>query len=408
MGIAISLFLSLFILPSLLPENLQSTREQINPTYSLSCYKSRKNAFKVFSLWIFFILLSFSMFFLVTFETDVRRLDGINSQLKADEENFKKIWGKNTMAAATTSSTDLSTAMRKIDILTINSLEEKIDNIQSLSQIWPSISSRKTNGSHWIEFWKSGNENKLKHLLISEGERFSFTEDAFAPFFSNLYKISYPDDKNFLSGSFNTIASRFIIYKHKQWHVSMFFPDTVENITTMKQLAAPIGGIDIISPGSFGSYISEIIIKDALKIGIISIILTILLALICLKNILKLCAAFLPVISGLAAIFPVFLIFNTPLNTVSCVASIIVTGLAIDYGIFSVSACTSKDPIFSKDAFSALSFSLISTFIGASALLFADHPALFSVGLVVSTGVLVAYLTAVFVTPALISYFTKK
>ena len=408
MGIAISLLLSIYILPSLLPENLQKENKAQNSAYSLTCYKTKKNALTALFLWLFFILLSISMFFLVNFESDIRKLDGINSQQKADEEIFKSIWGKNTMAAATTKSDNLSTAMRKIDILTTIAIGEKINNIQSLSQIWPSLASRKLNGSVWIKFWKSGNEQNLKNLLITEGRKFSFSDDAFSPFFENLYKINYPSDKTFITGSFSTIAGRFINYKNKQWHVTMFFPDTMQNVKKMKQIASQIGNIDIISPGTFGSYISKIIINDALKIGFISIILTILLALICLKNFQELAAAFLPVISGLAAIFPAFIIFNTPINTVSCVASIIVTGLAIDYGIFSVSACKKKDTLFSKDAFSALSLSLISTVIGSSALLFADHPALFSVGLVVSSGVLVAYLTAVFITPALLTYTSSK
>jgi len=400
-GIAISLLISLYILPSLLPEG--KSNFSLHNNFKVSKYKNINLSYKALAIWCAFIVISISLIYVVKIEPDIRKLDGINTSLLKDEESFKKIWGKNTMAAATTKSKNLTDAMYKIDMLTRLALKEKIQNIQSLSTVWPSLIMRKQNAKKWDVFWKSGNANELQRFLISEGNKFSFSKNAFNPFFNNLYKHSFTDDKQFIFGAFKTIAGRFINLKDNQYHVTLFFPDSRKYVLKMKKFAKKIGGIDIISPGTFGTYISATIINDAMRIGFIAIALTLILALICLKNFTHLCAAFLPVISGLSAIFPVFWITNTPVNAVSCVAAIIVTGLAIDYGIFSVSACERQDNNFSKDAFLALTLSLITTFIGSSALLFACHPALFSVGLVVSAGVLTAYLTAIFITPAVLT-----
>jgi predicted exporter len=82
------------------------------------------------------------------------------------------------------------------------------------------------------------------------------------------------------------------------------------------------------------------------------------------------------------------------------VAAIVVAGLAIDYGIFAVTALERNDSGFSSDAFSALTLSMLTTLAGAGALLWAEHPALKTVGLVVCSGVAAAYLAAILLLPA--------
>jgi len=48
----------------------------------------------------------------------------------------------------------------------------------------------------------------------------------------------------------------------------------------------------------------------------------------------------------------------------------------------------------------AVSLSAATTFVGAGVLLFAEHPALFSIGITLVIGVLAGYLSSVFVIPA--------
>ena len=399
-GIAFSLLLAIYILPKLIPET--NKKQILRLTGQISQPKQiHLNKSIIFMvIWLLLILSAIISIKFVKYESDLKKMDGINLQLKQDESKFHKIWGKNTLAAVSIVKKDLSKALQICDEIYTKAKHAKITSLQSISEIWPSIDTRKKNAKYWNQFWSSGKELKLRNLLKQNGQKFGFSDQAFAPFFNGLYTHGFPEDKLLLSDSFKNISTRFLNYKNKKYRVTLFFADTPSNLKKIKIITSNFKNTEIISPSTFGQYISHEIINNAMTTAIISLILITLLASVCLKNFFKVLIAFIPVISGIFAIFPVFLLFNTPINAISCVAVIIITGLAIDYGIFAVSACDSNSSSFSKDAFAALTLSVISTFIGASALLFANHPALFSIGLVVSSGVLVAYFSAVYISPA--------
>ena len=407
-GIAFSLLLSIYILPKLIPET--NNKHILRLTGQIAQPKKihLNKAILFMIIWLLLIFSAIISIKFVKYESDLKKMDGINKQLKQDESLFHKIWGRNTLAAVSIVKKDLSKALEINDQIYTEAKQAKITSLQSISEIWPSLITRKKNAEYWNKFWNSGNELKLHNLLKQNGQKFGFSDQAFAPFFNGLYTHNFPQDKLLLSDSFKNISTLFLNYKNSKYRVTLFFADTPSNLSKIKIITSNFKNTEIISPSTFGQYISHEIISNAITTAIISLILITLLASICLKNFFKVLIAFIPVISGIFAIFPVFLSFNTPVNAISCVAVIIITGLAIDYGIFSVSACDSNSPGFSKDAFAALTLSVISTFIGASALLFANHPALFSIGLVVSSGVIVAYLSAVYISPAAYKLFLAR
>jgi predicted exporter len=99
--------------------------------------------------------------------------------------------------------------------------------------------------------------------------------------------------------------------------------------------------------------------------------------------------------------FPAHMLFGLKLNAIGLVAMIVVTGLAVDYGIFAVSAINKKNAKFASHAVTSLTMSMFTTAIGSGALLFASHPGLQTVGLVVTVGVVAAWGSAIFAVPAL-------
>ena len=79
---------------------------------------------------------------------------------------------------------------------------------------------------------------------------------------------------------------------------------------------------------------------------------------------------------------------------------IMVIGLCVDYGIFSVCA---HEAGTTETTRKAVSIWAISSSIGFGVLAFAGHPALSSLGTTVLVGIGVAWPTAIWVTPALLS-----
>ena len=85
------------------------------------------------------------------------------------------------------------------------------------------------------------------------------------------------------------------------------------------------------------------------------------------------------------------------LNLFNVVASILIIGLGVDYGIFMVCHGQQEQDLASARA---VLVSGLTTLVGFGALVLAEHPALHSIGLTVLLGISAAVPTAVLVIPA--------
>lgn len=403
-GIVLSLLFALICLPPLMPAKKS---EVISASFFKFPTPDHKAAAKTLLLWVSLSAVAMAAIVFTGFESDIRKLDGISRQLKNDEAEFKAIWGENSQAAISVVAEDFETAMQKQDKIAKYAQKREIPGFQSLSLIWPSLQTREKNIKNWNRYWKSGKEKEFRKNLIKTGHIYSFSESAFNPFFDKLYQHDLQDNLS-PNPALKLLTGKFINFEKNQVRVTAFFDDIPDSVAEIKKYSASIPGTQVISPKSFGSYISTRIITDAVRIAVIALCLVLILAYLCLRNIAKTAVALLPVISAIIIIIPIFALLGMKINAVALVACIVVTGLAIDYGIFAVSVCEKGEKVFSKDAFTALTLSVLSTAIGAAALLWAGHPALRSVGLVISSGVLAGYLCAVFVSPALYKLICEK
>ena len=400
-GIALSLLFSIVILPIIIPEGKMKSVIDISLPHF-----SAKGARNIISIWLLFVICSAGGLFFIELDLDVRNLDGVGVKLKQDEARFREIWGENQQAAITFLRDDLESGMQKQDQVAEFAKNVELPGFQSLSLIWPSLVTRRGNSSFWDKYWKNKNEDLFRNNFAIIGEKYSFSKSAFNPFLNKLYKHDF--SKNILTdSSFELFAKKFINYEGDKIRVTSFFDDDIKVVNKVKKDLAKIDGCKLISPKSFGYYISEQIISDALYIAAIALSLIAIFAYFCLRNLRNSLVALVPVISATLITMPLFMILGLKINAVALVAAIVVTGLAIDYGIFSVSACVKNEERFSKDAFTALTLSMLSTAIGAAALLWAGHPALRTVGLVISSGVFAGYFAAVFVSPALYKLMRK-
>ena len=396
-GIAVSLLLSLTCLPAVLPSGSQKKMRILQ--WAFPAY-TRMHGRKVFSAWVVLAIAAGAAYFKVHFEPDIRKLDGADNILKQQQQQFEKIWGNSMQAAVTVTGTDTESVMQIHDKLKEFASENKVSGYQSLSALWPSFSTREKNLAHWNKFWDKKRIGELKHNLFIYGRQYGFADNAFQPFFEHIYSQNTKDD--FIrTKAFSLLARKFMSRHNTSVRINAFFPDTAENVHIMQSAASKYKNCSVISPKFFGVFISEQILNDALLIAAAAVLLVITLAFLCLRSISKTLYALIPVLSAVLSIGPVYLFSGREINAIAMVALIVVTGLAIDYGIFAVSALEKNTHTeFSRNAATALTVSMLSTVIGSIALLWASHPALQTVGIVITSGVLAAYFSAVFIVPA--------
>jgi len=123
----------------------------------------------------------------------------------------------------------------------------------------------------------------------------------------------------------------------------------------------------------------------------------VLLLLLLFRRMREVLLALLPVLTGLLVMFGGMGWLGLEMNLFNVVASILIIGLGVDYGIFMVCHGQREEDLASSRA---ILISGLTTLVGFGALVLAKHPALHSIGLTVLLGISAAVPTAILVIPA--------
>ena len=116
------------------------------------------------------------------------------------------------------------------------------------------------------------------------------------------------------------------------------------------------------------------------------------------RNFLDVCRALVPVLFAWTCAAGTAYLTGFRATPAAAFAAVLLTGLAVDYGIYAV--CQSRNP-GSFDIRDPLLLSAATTIAGSGALLFSHHPVLFGTGAVLTPGILAACLSGVYLVPRL-------
>ncbi len=349
--------------------------------------------------WTVFIIIALILAKQISFNSEISQFDGSEIEIIKAEQNFNSTWVNKTSPA--------------VFVVQGNSLEEALkvnekiyreaktmlgeDNFSSLAAIWPSKQTRKTNVDRWKKFWKQGKEKKLRELISRYGSDYNFSEDAFSPFFDNLYACTIVEDEPKRIKIYNRLKERFVMDKNDRLQVMSFFPDEDKYVNAMSTISGHYPGTFLVSRKVLSRMLSDSVSSEIILLSGIAAIMIPLLTCLLLKNIKMTVLALIPVITGTAAVIGIIPVFGLSLNAPSLIATMVVLGLCIDYGIFMVYTCSRNLKTGTR---MAVSLSAITTLIGAGVLLFANHPVLFSIGATIVSGVLFGYISSIIVIPS--------
>jgi predicted exporter len=272
----------------------------------------------------------------------------------------------------------------------------------SLAPLIPSQQTQQENLSRWSAFWyDSGQKAALRVELDQQGSQYGFNSSAFEPF---LQWLGRPRG-SFTPAEFerqcnDKLISPFVTeLKNGQSAVLTFVPD--DDLIT-ESLGKMDLDIRIVSNRQFSEQLNRETVKDFVRFFIGAIVLVIVLLFVLFRNIRKLMLAFLPVLSGIIIMLAIMTMCGIRFNIFNMVATILVIGLAVDYGIFIVSTC---EKTTNYAVCNAVLVSGLTTFVGFGSLMAARHPAMNSIGITVAAGIIPSLLCALVVLPSLTRCF---
>jgi len=157
-------------------------------------------------------------------------------------------------------------------------------------------------------------------------------------------------------------------------------------------------GVHLVSQSRFGQEVGDAIRADFLRFVTLAGVATLIMVTFLLRRPKQILLALLPVVTGLVVMFGVMGWLGLTFNLFNIMATILVIGLGVDYGIFMVCLDDQgQDPATRQSVLMAG----LTTLAGFGALVFAGHPSLHSIGVTVLLGIGAAIPTALLVIPAL-------
>jgi predicted exporter len=394
----ICLFFSLFVLPL----TLTGKRAPMvaDPTIGDRLKKFRWPTKLTVGTWIVLTLIFLFFAFSVQFDSDVKKLDGSGPDVFLAEQRFHDVWGgKTNQAIFVVTGKSLEEAMETNDRVFRDAVRVLGNtDFTSLALFWPSEKLRKENQAHWDSFWMRGRESRLKELINAESVKYGFSDRAFTPFFDGLYdhkKTASP-----ASGFTSQMMERFVVQKNGEYRIMSFFPDEQRHVETLGALTKTYPGTFIVSGKTLSASISDFTMKEMKFLVPLAVLFNVVLSWLFFRNWKETFIALVPLITGVIWLLGIMSLFKMPLNMVNIIAGIIASGVIVDYGL-GITYEYSHNLHFGTVM--AMTLSAASNVIGAGALLFAQHPALYSTGVAMVICMVIGYLSSVMVIPSLCS-----
>lgn len=405
-----SVFALLFI--PLVYKNTLSRKQQINVLDRLADYPLHRKKWLLLLLAAVFVLSIFT-FQKVTFNKDISQLNYMPERAKKAIDHLDEltdISSKSVYLATYGKSVEGTLQLNDSIHQTLESLKEKgeIESFSSIGALVHSQRDQRRRIAQWNSFWNEGRKDNLKQNLVESSSRLGFKPSTFEGFYT------------FLDKDFKTLTP-----EDYQQVPSMLLEDYITTeadfttITTLIKLQDD--GASEIKEAFSGIPNTFVIDRQEMNetfLGNLKNDFNNLIGYCLLAVLLVLFAFFRSFSLTLITAAPIFLtwfftlgimgLFHIQFNIFNIIISTFIFGLGVDYSIFMTRGLLKElrtgERVMATHKTSIM-LSVLTTILGVGVLVFAKHPALYSISIVSIIGIFSAMVTAFTVQPLLFGLF---
>ena len=339
----------------------------------------------------------------VRLDTDLRKMDGTDAEILRAEEQFEALWsgGQESKAIAVAQGATYDEAARRNDELHARAEAAlPAGDFVGMNSFWPSAEVRAGNLRRWRAFWTEERIRGVRERVESAAAKQGFSDDAFRPFFdllaADISVTSTPEDSAILTQVHDRLVRT---HSGGYWFLS-FFPDTAAARESVGRAVEAVPGAFIVSRAGLASALADSISAQVVRISVIGLALILVITFALMGNLRLTLAALLPPATSVMWMCGIMGLAGMSFNIANMMAGIVVFGLCMEYGIFMAHAHQEGEDLAIPTRH-AMSLTAGTTLLGAAVLLFAHHPALFSIGLTLVIGLVSGYLAALLGVPGL-------
>jgi len=404
-AILISLAYAFWFLPVFVKKTGGDARKQGIGAPALKTFEySRSGAWAIIALFSVVFLTGLWLDSRLKFDMDVSKLDGTPRVTLDEEKRAISIWGGGESLAAIlcVDAKDEDAALRLNDRLYAGLLAAGVEAsvISSLSPICPSDETRRTRRQAWAKYWTDEKVRTFRENLARESASLEFSEQAFQAFWGVFatWREAPADQVTEPIGFLKTLRERFVHQQEGLTHVTTFVPDEPRYLAAAQKLYGEIPSLRVVSRNAFSKTLCKTFEHEISWISLMAALMIAAITVAMIRRGGMVLLSAIPAVTGMVWGGAGMALLGLPLNISNLIAGIILFGLCMDYGICMVYAHKRG---MRRDVFRAVTLSALTAVLGSGVLLLARHPAFFSIGVTLVSGVSAGYLYAWLALPAL-------
>ncbi|MBU4318770.1 MAG: MMPL family transporter [Proteobacteria bacterium] len=351
------------------------------------------------------------------FQGDVSELNHLSPVTKHDTDVFLKTWGAFSPSMVLAKAETLEKALQKNDRLfsLLQNLKEKgqVDNVDSLSSIFPSSLKRTQNYEGLRKIFSEEKILKTERLFDTAAEEAGFSINAFKPFFDNLRNL--PENKEMIGltlGDFKDTAieqlmNEKIIFRDNVVMVLTTFtiPDKASIPDIVSRIKAAIPGSMFLNKRDFVEKITSDVANEFKQLLFFAAFSVVIVVFIFFRNPVVVLITVTPVLLSAMITAGILGLVDIEINLISTIFVVFIFGIGIDFSIFLTNFEIHKHHREDNVAAGAVILCATSTMGAFACLVFANHNALFSIGAAGLIGMLTSLILSLILVPTLVEKF---
>ncbi len=401
--IGTSLLASLFLTLLLFPSILIRTKKPLPKPHPLKTISPKLASGICFGIMAMFAALAILR---LTVRTDLRQFDAAQEKLSETADAVERLFLDGpAQSVLAVPGKDADTALMFASLICDDFLVKDPGlegRMFSPSFLIPAKSIREIHLASWREGF---DYDKFAESLRAAAEDEGFEPDAFDPFLTSLKRGLESPDLDSYPEVFTPVLNRILrpAADGNGWYAAIFLPQLAlakhqPGVGNRQPVPYNILGAVAISRADIPAQIVSDM-KSAATLPVILAILSVFaIAFLFFRGIRDSLCAMIPVAMALLAVCAVYAVCGKPLNLAAEIALVLLSGLAIDYGVFVIG---SERSAANPYVFRAISASALTTAAGGLTVAFAGHPLLHEAGFALVPGVLAAWGAAALLLPSI-------
>ena len=406
--IGISLLASLLLTLLLFPSILIRTKKPLPKPRPLKTFSPKLACGICFGLMALFAILAILR---LTVRTDLRQFDAAQEKLSETADAVERLFLDGpAQGVLAVPGKDANTALMAASLI-CDAFLVKDPGLEgrmfSPSFLIPppfdvTKSIREINLASWRENF---DYDAFAKSLRAAAEEEGFEPDAFDPFLASLERGLESPDLDSYPEVFAPVLNRILrpAADGDGWYAAIFLPQSAlakhqPGVGARDPVPYDILGAVAISRADIPVQIVSDMKSAATLPVILAVLSVFLIAFLFFRSVRDSLCAMIPVALALLAVCAVYAVLGKPLNLAAEISLVLLSGLAIDYGVFVIS---SERSAANPYVFRAISASAITTAAGGLTIAFAGHPLLHEAGFALIPGVLAAWGAAALLLPSI-------